>query len=146
MSSVVESKHGTVSRPPYELYMAFTDMRNFLKFIPEDKKEGVTADSDSIHATVQGFNVGVMVSKREPYKEIDFEDDGAPFEFSLSMHFDTVQDMKTDFYMTFDAELNLMMRMLIGNKVKEAMDKLVDGLVDMSNGNIPEGMPENFKF
>ena len=27
----IESKHGTVSRQPYELYMSFTDMRNFLQ-------------------------------------------------------------------------------------------------------------------
>ena len=37
-----ESKHGIVSRAPYELYMGFVDMRNFMNFLPEDKKQGVT--------------------------------------------------------------------------------------------------------
>ena len=32
------SKRATVSRPPYQLYMAFVDMRNFIQFLPEDKK------------------------------------------------------------------------------------------------------------
>lgn len=58
MSTIVKSKHAVVSRAPYILYMMFVDMRNFVQFLPEDKKNEVTADYDSIKATVQGFNVG----------------------------------------------------------------------------------------
>ena len=53
MSTEIKSKHGIVSKQPFELYMAFVDMRNFLQFLPEDKREGVTADYDTISATVQ---------------------------------------------------------------------------------------------
>ena len=84
----IKSKRAIVSKAPYELYMAFVDMRNFVQFIPEDKKGDVTADFDSIHATVQGFNVGVKVAQRTPYSRIEFVDDGAPFQFKLAMHFD----------------------------------------------------------
>ena len=59
MATQYTSKHGIVSRPPYELYLSFSDMRNFLQMLPEDKKQGVTADFDSIDATVQGFHIGV---------------------------------------------------------------------------------------
>ena len=45
-------KKGMVAKAPYELYMALTDLRNILNMIPQDKREGVTADFDSIHATV----------------------------------------------------------------------------------------------
>ena len=41
--AVFESKHGIVSKAPYELYMGFVDMRNFANFLPEDKKERTTA-------------------------------------------------------------------------------------------------------
>ena len=57
----IESKHGTVSRQPYELYMSFTDLSNFVKMLPEDKREMITADMDTLSATVQGFNIGVKV-------------------------------------------------------------------------------------
>ena len=40
----IESKHGVVSRQPYELYMSFVDMRNFLAMLPAERKEGVQAD------------------------------------------------------------------------------------------------------
>ena len=46
---------------------------------------------------------------------------------------------KTDFYIKVEADLNLMMKMMLSGKVKEALDKVVDGLVDASNGKMPEG-------
>ena len=33
----IHSKHAVVSKAPEELYMAFTDMRNIVQFLPEDK-------------------------------------------------------------------------------------------------------------
>jgi hypothetical protein len=121
--------------------MAFVDMRNFMQFLPEDKKEGVTADYDSIKATVQGFTIGVKVVDRVPYSKLEFADDGAPFQFKLAMHFDAASDpYKTDFQITLDADLNLMMKMLLGSKIQGALDKVVDSLVDLSEGRMPEGV------
>ena len=136
-----KSKRAVVSKAPYELYMAFVDMRNFMQFLPEDKKEGVTADYDSIKATVQGFTIGVKVTDRVPYSKIEFADDGAPFQFKLSMHFDPASDpYKTDFQIKLDADLNVMMKMLLGSKIQGALDKVVDSLVDLSEGRMPEGV------
>lgn len=129
-----------VSKAPYELYMAFADMRNFLAFLPEDKKQGVTADYDYIHAEVQNFNIGIKVTGRTPYSRIDFADDGAPFQFTMSMHFDpSVDPYKTDFQIVVNAELNFMMKTLLGSKLKEALDKMVDALEAASEGRMPEG-------
>ena len=141
MAVEIKSKRATVSKAPYELYMAFVDMRNFVRFLPEDKKADVTADYDSIHAMVQGFNIGVKVVDRTPYSKIEFADDGAPFQFRLTMHFDAASDpYRTDFQIILDADLNFMMKTLLGGKLKDALDKVVDGLVDMSEGRMPEGV------
>ena len=140
MAVEIKSKRGVVSKAPYELYMMFVDMRNFLNFLPEDKKEGVTADYDSIHAEVQGFNIGLKVKERVPYSRIVFQDDGAPFTFELALFFDPATDpYKTDFQIILDAELNFMMKTLLGGKLKEALDKVVDALVAISEGRMPEG-------
>ena len=126
------SKKGVVSKAPYELYMAFVDMRNFIQFLPEEKKADVNADYDSIHAMVQGFNIGVRVKERVPYSRIEIQDDGAPFKFFLTLHFDAASDpYKTDFQIVVDAELNFMMKALLGGKIKDALDKVVDSLVAM---------------
>ena len=136
MAVEIKSKRAVVSRPPYQLYMAFVDMRNFLQYVPEDKKADIQADYDSIRATVQGFEIGIK--------------DGAPFHFTLTMCFDASSDpYKTDFQILLDADLNFMMKALLGSKLKDALDKVVDSLVAVSEGRVPEGIdpsmyPEGF--
>lgn len=134
------SKKAVVSKAPYELYMAFVDMRNLVQFLPEDRKADLTADYDTIHAVVQGFSIGVKVTDRIPYSKIVFEDNGAPFQFRLTMHFDPAGDpYRTDFQIDLDADLNFMMKTLLGSKIQGALDKVVDSLVDLSEGRMPEG-------
>ena len=147
MAVEINSKRAVVSKAPYELYMLFVDMRNFVQMLPEDKKEGIEADFDSLHATVQGFSIGVKVKDRVPYSKVVYEDDGAPFKFTLALHFDPATDpYKTDFQICLDADLNFMMKTLLGSKLKEGLDKIVDGLVAMSEGRMPEGVdPSMFK-
>lgn len=145
-----KSKRAVVSKAPYELYMVFVDMRNFVQLLPEDKKAGVNADYDSIQAEVQGFNIGIRVKDRTPYSKIEYMDDGAPFKFRIVLHFDAASDpYKTDFQIEVDAELNFMMKTFLGGKIKDALDKVVDSLVAMSEGRMPEGVdpsmyPEGF--
>ena len=147
MAVEIKSKRAVVSKAPHELYMAFVDMRNFVQFLPEEKRQGVTADYDSIHAEVQGFNIGVKVSDRTPYSKIEYVDDGAPFHFVLKLVFDAASDpYKTDFQIVLDADLNFMMKTLLGSKLKDGLDKVVDGLVAMSEGRMPEGFdPSKFQ-
>lgn len=129
MAAQYNSKHGIISHPKEELYMGFTDMRNLLAALPEDKKEGVTADFDSVKATVQGFTIGVRVFERHPYDRISLKDDGAPFHFTVTFHFDQAPEPgKTDFSIEVEADLNLMMKAMLGGKIKEGLDKIVDGL------------------
>lgn len=144
MTEIV-SKHGTVSRPPYELYMSMTDLGNFKKMLPQDKQDMITADQDSLTVSVQGFTVGVKVHARTPYSLIELVDYGAPFAFHVEIHFDPapVDPYKTDFWIKAEADLNLMMKMMLGGKIKEAMDKIVDGLGDASNGIMPPGFDAN---
>ena len=147
MAVEINSKRAVVSKAPYELYMLFVDMRNFVQMLPEDKKAGVEADYDSLHASVQGFNIGVKVNDRVPYSKVVYEDDGAPFKFTMALHFDPATDpYKTDFQIVLNADLNFMMKTLLGSKLQEGLDKIVDGLVAMSEGRMPEGVdPSMFR-
>ncbi len=143
-----KSKQTLVSKAPYELYMAITDLRNIINMLPTDKREGVTADFDSIHATVQGFSIGVRVTERSPYNLIRLKDDGAPFSFSIELHFDqAAYSSQTLFQIVVEAELNFMMKTLLGSKIQTALDKIAEGLADASNGKMPEGFdPKQFGF
>ena len=143
MAASYNSKHATVSRSPFELYMSFADLRNFVQMLPEDKKDSVKADFDTLTLTVQNYNVGVKVSSRQPYSKIELIDWEAPFGFHITLHFDPADSAdKTDFSIEVEADLNFMMKTLLGPKIKEGLDKIVDGLAAVSEGRMPEGFPK----
>ena len=139
MPAEYTSKHGTVAKAPAELFMFFTDMRNFVQMLPEDKRESVQADYDTLQVTVQGFHIGIRVQDRTPYSRIEVKDDGAPFHFNVVFHFDPADDpFKTDFWIEVSADLNFMMKMMLGNKIKEGLDKVVEAMenpagIDLEN-------------
>ena len=139
------SKKGIVSKAPYELYMAFVDMRNFVQYLPEDKRSMIEADYDTIKVNVQGYSIGAKVLTRQPYSKLELVDCGAPFAFKVTVNFDgTGAADKTEFSVDVEADLNFMMKMIIGNKIKDALDKVVDGLVAVSEGRMPEGLDPSF--
>jgi len=137
-----KSKTGTVSRPRHELYMAFTDLSNFKRMLPEDKQAAINADFDTLSADFQGMSFGVKVHQRVPYSKIELVDWGAPLAFHATLFFDEAMSspLKTDFHIELEAELNFMLKMVAGPKIKSALDKIVDSLVDISEGRMPEGM------
>ncbi len=147
----INSKHRTVAKAPYMLYMPFADMRNFVNMLPQDKKAGITADYDSISASVQGFRIGARIEERIPYSKIIYKDDGAPFKFTVEICFDAAggDPDSTDFHINIDADLNYLMKIMIGSKIRDAIDKVVDSVADLAEGKMPEGIdpsmfPEGF--
>ena len=137
MAAHYQSKHGSVAIPREQLYMSFTDLRTLVNTIPDKYRDSVTADFDHLTATIQGFTIAVKVVERQPYDLIRIEDDQAPFHFSITAHFDPDPE-GTDFSIEVDADLNLMMKALLGGKIKDALDKAVDGFVAVSHGHKPE--------
>jgi hypothetical protein len=128
-----------IDRPSYSIYTVFSDLRNLEAAIPEDKKDMVTADADTISAKVQGFEIGMKVNKRTPFSRIDFEQDGqAPFPFLFSLIMDPMDDNRTYFHIELRAELNTMMKMVIGGKLQNLVDKLTDGIAKAASGQMPE--------
>ena len=146
MTAHYTSKHGLVAKQPEELYMAFTDLRNFARMIPAGKvKADIQADFDYLSAEVQGFRIGVRVDERQPYRLIRLGSSESPVEFVAALHFEP-SDMigRTDFWIELDANLNFMMKTMLGGKIQQGIDKMVDGLVDASEGRMPH-MPDDLK-
>ncbi len=142
MTAHYTSKHGQVSKSPEELYMAFCDMSNFTRLMPEQQKAEITADYDNLKVTVQGFSIAVKIDERQPYRLIRIISTESPVEFVGVLHFDlSPLPGKTDFSIVLDANLNFMMKTMLGGKIQQALDKAVDSLVDISEGRMPQ-MPE----
>ena len=129
MSAQYKSKHGIVNKSQAEMYMSFVDLSNFARMVPPDVQATITADYDTLTATVQGFTIGVRMTGRVPYSLLQIQDNNAPFHFGISIHFDPAQEAgKTDFWLEVDADLNLMMKAMLGKKIQEGLDKIVDSL------------------
>lgn len=139
MTAHYTSKHGQVAKAPEELFMLFTDMRNFTAMAPAKFKDSMTADFDFLRATVQGFTISVRVDERQPYRLIRIGSSESPVEFVATLHFDPgLLPGKTDFSVEADINLNFMMKTLLGGKIQTALDKAVDALVDISEGRMPD--------
>lgn len=146
MTSSYTSRHGNVSKSPEELYMLFCDMRNFSNMVPPQYKDNVEADYDNIKVNAQGITIAVRIDERCPYNLVRLISTQSPVEFVAAIHFDRqMTPGKTDFYIRLDVNLNLMMKTLLGNKIQQALDKLVESLEMASEGKMPD-VPEQFKF
>lgn len=146
MTASYTSKHGMISKSPEELYMLFCDMRPLCNMVPESYRKNMEADYDSLKISYQGINISVRISERRPYELIRLISVDSPIEFVAAIHFDrAIIPGKTDFCIHLDANLNFMMKTMIGSKIQEALDKVVEGLEMASEGKMPE-MPNEFKM
>ncbi|MBQ2006138.1 MAG: hypothetical protein II205_01075 [Bacteroidales bacterium] len=104
----------------------------------------ITADYDNLSITVQGFKISVRVDDRVPYSIIRIGSGESPIEFVGVLHFDRPEiPCKTDFWIELDANINFMMKTILGSKIQQALDKAVDTLVDISEGRMPN-VPNDF--
>ncbi len=126
--------------------MTFTDLRNFAQMVPQGRVQAdIQADFDTLSVTVQGFKIGVRVDDREPYRLIRLGSSESPVEFVGVLHFEPSPiPGRTDFWIDLDANLNFMMKTMLGGRLQDALDQMVDSLVDVSEGRIPP-MAQDFR-
>ena len=125
----VTGKTVAIRQPAHLLYAAFSDLRNFVERLPEDKKQGIKATQDTI-------------VERTPFSHIriaDFSESGAPpiFPFELNLYFAVRDEQTTDFHMELNAELSFMFKAMIGGKLQEGIDKITEQLAMAAEGKMP---------
>ena len=98
----------------------------------QDKDEEWRADEDSCSFKVKGFNVALRIVERVENKYIKISGDdtagSVPIDFSFWIQLHEVSDNDTRMRLVLHAELNMMMRMMIGGKIQGGLDKAVEGL------------------
>lgn len=135
----ITGKTIVLKKPSYAIYSAFSDLRNVTAGLPEQYKDKVTVDQDTLVGKVQNFELGMKVNNRTPFSRVDFEQYGqALFPFLLSFIMEPADDNTTYFHIELRAQLNTVMKMMFGKKLHEVVDKLTDGIASAATGNIPE--------
>lgn len=148
----IKGKVVTVEQPSYVLYTAFSDMRNFVMALPPDKKESVVATEDTIEGEVQGMRMGLKIAHKTPFSSLMFQNYGnTPFEFGITVFFDALDSYKTAFHIELNADLPMMVKMMIGGKLQDAVDQMTEQLGLAFSGKIdpskidPEAFAEEMR-
>lgn len=135
----ITGKTVVINKPSYAIYSAFSNLENFKQTLPDQFRDKVKIEDDAVLANVQGFQLGVKVHSRVPFSKIEFEQYGqSPFPFLASFNMEPKDDNTTYFHIELHAQLNMMFKMMLGKKLREAVDKLTDGIAAAASGNIPQ--------
>ncbi|MBE6229711.1 MAG: hypothetical protein E7119_03865 [Bacteroidales bacterium] len=140
----IKGKSVTINVPAYALYQAFADMRNFVHNLPPEKKESIVATEDTIEGDVQGMRMGAAIASRVPFSYIKLKEHGqTPIQFEVGLFFNALDVQRTEFHMEAKAELPFMIKMMIGNRLQEVIDKVTDQLALAAEGKVK---PEDFNM
>jgi carbon monoxide dehydrogenase subunit G len=133
-----ESKQQQILKPASRIF-PFISRLDMLTPALQDKVEEWSATEDTCSFKVKGFTVALRIEERVENKHVKITGDptsGVPVDFSFWIQLHEVSDSDTRIRMVLHAELNMMMRMMIGGKIKDGLDKAVEGLA-MAFNQIP---------
>ncbi|MEN8139059.1 MAG: SRPBCC family protein [Bacteroidota bacterium] len=101
--------------------------------------EDFQADRDSCSFKIDPVGrVGMHIVNREEGKTIKVEsEEGLPMSFTLWIQLLPVNEYSCKARLTIHTELNMMMKMMIGKKLKKGVDQIADGLTQIPFGTIP---------
>ena len=128
-----ESKQQQIRRSAEQIYSALASFNNFSPMI-QGRVDDWSADDDVCSFKVKGMPVRLRMVEREPYKTIKIQgDDGTPIDFTFWLQLKEVAPYDTRMRIVVHAELNMMMRMMIGKKLQGAVDQMAEAIASALN-------------
>lgn len=100
------------------------------KQIPGVKITDFQSDRDSCKFNITGMGVAeIKIVKRDPFKTIKVENSGSlPLSITFWIQLLPVDAFSTKMRLTLHAELNMMMKMMAGNKLEEGINQMAETL------------------
>lgn len=136
------SKIGKINKSDQLIYNFLTDFNNIKSVIPEDKVKDFEATEDTCRFSIDGVGqAGLKIIEKEPYKLIKITSDGkTPFSFFFWIQMKPIEgeEKTTAIRLTIDANLNPMMKMMVGKHLQKGIDAIVDQVVVFFNEKVKE--------
>ncbi len=145
-----ESKQQTAYAPASAMYQVLSKFTNLSPMLA-DKVEEWWADDDRCSFKVQGFTMKLvmdreMMTPSNGNYTIKVIAEESPMAFAFWLQLKEIGAMETRLRVVVDAELNMMMKMMIGKKLQKGVDTLAEqiaggfnqGMEQMRNGTIPQ--------
>lgn len=128
------SKQQQIFRPAAQI---FPIISNFTYLTPAvaDKVEEWQATEDSCSFKFKGFNVGLRIEEKVDNKHVKIVGDGGnvPMDFAFWIQLHQVSEGDTRIRLVLHAELNMMMRMMVGKKLQGGLDQAVEAFAAAFN-------------
>ena len=143
-----ESKHVRILRPAETVYGVLSRFDNLTPVLA-DKVEGWTADENTCSFKAKGFPVRLRMVEKEPFKLVKVTgEDGSPMDFTFWLQLVSADVSDTRMRLVLHVKLNMMMKMMIGGKLQQALDQIADQIAVIAGGAlkrvgaVSEVMPE----
>lgn len=98
--------------------------------IPQVKITDFQSDRDSCKFKITGMGVAkIQIVNRDPFKTIKVESSGGlPLSITFWIQLLPVDQYKTKMRLTLHADMNMMIKMMAGNKLEEGINQLAETL------------------
>ena len=128
------SKQQQVLRPAEQIYAVISRFDNLTPALA-DKVEEWQATEDSCSFKAKGFTVKLRMEEREQgnYVTVGGDDGGVPMDFAFWIQLQEVSAADTRLRLVLRIDLNMMMKMMIGNKLQGALDQIAEGIARAMN-------------
>lgn len=128
-----ESKQYQICKPVEAIFPLIS---NFSLLTPavQDKVEEWQATEDTCSFKVKGFTVALKMVEKVENKHVKITGDGGvPMDFAFWIQLVGVSPSDTRMRMVLHAELNMALRMMIGGKLRDGIDKAAKMFADALN-------------
>ena len=128
------SKQQQILRPASQIFPLISDF-SLLTPAVADKVEDWHATAERCSFKFKGFTVALRIDEKVENKHIKItgDDGGVPIDFMLWIQLHQVSDYDTRIRLVLHAELNMMMRMMVGNKIQKGLDQAVETFAQAFN-------------
>lgn len=130
-----ESKQQQIFKPAASIY-PFISRFDMLTPALKDKVEEWSATEDTCSFKVKGFTLKLRIAERAENRHVKITgdgEDGLPVDFAFWIQLHQVSDNDTRMRLVLHANLNMVMRMMIGGKIQGGLDNAVEGLATAFN-------------
>ncbi len=128
------SKQQQIRRPAEQIYEAVSRFDNLTPALA-DKVEEWEATEDRCSFKAKGCSIKLRMEERIAAKQVKIvgDDGGVPVDFAFWIQLQEVAPDDTRIRLVLHIELNMMLKMMVGNKLQSALDKIAEGIAQAMN-------------
>ncbi len=129
------SQQHQILRPAEQIFAAISRFDNLTPML-SDKVEEWEATENTCSFKAKGFTVRLLIDEKVAPKHVKIIGDGIPMDFAFWIQLQEVAACDTRLRLVLHVELNMMMKMMLGNKLQAGLDQIAEGIAKAMNGQM----------